>query len=154
MILYDVHYDGRPIFYRVSLSDMNVPYGDPRRPFHKKTAFDLGDAGAGATANNLKLGCDCLGHIQYLNGYVCDDKGQPVLMENCVCVHEQDAGIGWKHTNYRTERAAVVRSRELVLQSILTVSNYEYILMFSALHTLFAFYTIGLELTTMPPYSL
>ena len=51
-------------------------------------------------------------------------------MENCVCIHEQDAGIGWKHTNYRTGRAAVVRSRELVLQSIITVSNYEYILAF------------------------
>jgi primary-amine oxidase len=34
------------------------------------------------------------------------------------------------HRNYRTGRAAVVRSRELVLQSIITVSNYEYILAF------------------------
>ncbi|KAF4966508.1 hypothetical protein FZEAL_10643 [Fusarium zealandicum] len=130
MVLYNVKYDGRPLFYRLSLSDMSVPYGDPRRPFHKKSAFDLGDAGAGATANNLKLGCDCLGSIQYLNGVICDDRGEPVHMENCVCIHEQDAGIGWKHTNYRTGRAAVVRSRELVLQSIITVSNYEYILMF------------------------
>jgi primary-amine oxidase len=36
----------------------------------------------------------------------------------------------WKHTNYRTNRAVVVRNRELVLQSIITVSNYEYILAF------------------------
>ncbi|KAK5087327.1 hypothetical protein LTR16_008056, partial [Cryomyces antarcticus] len=51
-------------------------------------------------------------------------------MDNVICVHEQDAGIGWKHTNYRTGRAAVVRNRELVLQSIITVANYEYILAF------------------------
>jgi len=81
-------------------------------------------------ANNLKLGCDCLGHIQYLSSVITDDKGQPTPIENGVCVHEQDAGIGWKHTNYRTGRAAVVRNRELVLQSIITVSNYEYILAF------------------------
>ncbi|KAL3446018.1 copper amine oxidase [Aspergillus insuetus] len=130
MVLYDVVYDGRSLFYRLSLSDMNVPYADPRHPFHKKTAFDLGDAGAGATTNNLQLGCDCLGAIQYLSGVVCDDKGHPVPKNNAICIHEQDAGIGWKHTNYRTQRAAVVRSRELVLQSIITVSNYEYILMF------------------------
>jgi primary-amine oxidase len=130
MILYDVRYDGRPLFYRVSLSDMNIPYADPRSPFHKKSAFDLGDAGAGAMANNLQLGCDCLGHIAYLDGHVSDDKGDSVTMENAVCVHEQDAGIGWKHTNYRTGRAAVTRTRELVLQSIITVSNYEYILAF------------------------
>lgn len=130
MILYDVRNDSRPLFYRLSLSDMNIPYADPRHPFHKKAAFDLGDAGAGAMANNLKLGCDCLGSIHYLSAVIGDDKGQPVNLENCVCIHEQDAGIGWKHTNYRTGRAAVVRSRELVLQSIITVSNYEYILAF------------------------
>ncbi|KAK1597067.1 copper amine oxidase [Colletotrichum navitas] len=130
MVLYNVKYDGRSLFYRLSLSEMSVPYGDPRHPFHKKAAFDLGDVGAGTTANNLQLGCDCLGSIQYLSGVISDDRGQPDPRENCICIHEQDAGISWKHTNYRTGRAAVVRSRELVLQSIITVSNYEYILMF------------------------
>ncbi|KAG9232314.1 copper amine oxidase [Amylocarpus encephaloides] len=130
MVLYDVHYDGRPLFYRLSLSDMNIPYADPRHPFHKKAAFDLGDAGAGIMANNLQLGCDCLGSIHYLSAVLNDDKGEVLEMPNVVCIHEQDNGIGWKHTNYRTGRAAVVRNRELVLQSIITVSNYEYILAF------------------------
>jgi len=130
MVLYDVRYDGRNLFYRLSLSDMNIPYADPRHPFHKKSAFDLGDAGAGSTANNLKLGCDCLGSIHYLSAVLADDNGEALDMPNVVCIHEQDNGIGWKHTNYRTGRAAVVRNRELVLQSIITVSNYEYILAF------------------------
>ncbi|KAL1586008.1 hypothetical protein WHR41_04737 [Cladosporium halotolerans] len=130
MVLYNVCYEGRPLFYRLSLSDMNIPYADPRHPFHKKSAFDLGDAGAGIMANDLKLGCDCLGTIQYLSAVLNDDKGEPLDMPNVVCIHEQDGGIGWKHTNYRTGRAAVVRQRELVLQSIITVSNYEYILAF------------------------
>ncbi|TVY19155.1 Copper amine oxidase 1 [Lachnellula arida] len=130
MVLYDVYYAGRPLFYRLSLSDMNIPYADPRHPYHKKAAFDLGDAGAGIMANNLQLGCDCLGSIHYISAVLNDDKGEPLEMPNVVCVHEQDNGIGWKHTNYRTGRAAVVRNRELVLQSIITVSNYEYILAF------------------------
>jgi len=109
---------------------MSIPYADPRHPFHKKAAFDLGDVGAGLMANNLKLGCDCLGAIHYLSGVISDPNGNPVPMENAICVHEQDNGIGWKHTNYRTGRAAVVRNRELVLQSIITVANYEYILAF------------------------
>jgi primary-amine oxidase len=53
MVLYDVRYEGRSLFYRLSLSDMNIPYADPRHPFHKKSAFDLGDAGAGIMANDL-----------------------------------------------------------------------------------------------------
>ncbi len=109
---------------------MSIPYADPRHPFHKKAAFDLGDVGAGVTANNLKLGCDCLGSIHYLSSVISNSEGEAVPMENVVCVHEQDAGIGWKHTNYRSGRAALVRNRELVLQSIITVSNYEYILAF------------------------
>lgn len=104
LILRDVRYDGRPLFYRVSLSEMAVPYGDPRAPYHRKMAFDLGDVGAGMVANNLALGCDCLGAIKYLDGLVCDRDGTPVTMPNAVCIHEQDGGIGWKHTNYRTQR--------------------------------------------------
>lgn len=90
----------------------------------------MGDVGAGIMANNLKLGCDCLGSIYYLSSVLADNKGGVVEMPNVVCVHEQDAGIGFKHTNYRTGRAVVARNRELVLQSIITVSNYEYILAF------------------------
>lgn len=128
MVLYDVHYDARPLFYRLSLSDMAIPYADPRHPFHKKQAFDLGDVGAGIMANNLKLGCDCLGSIYYISGVLADTEGAPIDYPNVICVHEQDAGLLWKHTNYRTNRAVAVRNRELVLQTILTVSNYEYIL--------------------------
>lgn len=41
--------------------------------------------------------------------------------------HEVDAGIQWKHTNHRTGRAVLVRKRQLQLQTIITVANYEYI---------------------------
>ncbi|KAL9083019.1 MAG: hypothetical protein Q9159_006038 [Coniocarpon cinnabarinum] len=130
MVLYNVSYDNRSLFHRLSLSDMNIPYADPRHPFHKKSAFDLGDAGAGLMANNLKLGCDCLGSIHYLSAVLSNDEGKPQDMPNVICIHEQDGGIGWKHTNYRTGRGVVTRNRELVLQTILTVANYEYILSF------------------------
>lgn len=126
-VLYDIHYDGRSVMYRLSLSEMTVPYGDPRRPFHRKQAFDFGDAGAGRAANNLAVGCDCLGAIQYLDAVLCGSDGKPYVSENVVCIHEQDSGIGWKHTNYRTGRAVVTRYRELVIQFIITLANYEYV---------------------------
>ena len=125
--IHDVHYDGRSVFYRFSLSEMTVPYGDPRPPFQQKQAFDFGDGGAGRAANNLSLGCDCLGVIKYLNGIDIGADGKPEVWENVVCIHEQDNGIGWKHTNFRTGRAVVTRSRELVVQFIITLGNYEYI---------------------------
>lgn len=33
---------------------MFVPYGDPRNPIYRKGAFDLGNVGAGVTANTLQ----------------------------------------------------------------------------------------------------
>lgn len=102
-------------------------YADPRKPYHRKQAFDVGDVGLGVTANQLSLGCDCLGTIRYFDGNRCTSTGEPVKLENVVCLHEVDAGIQHKHTNYRTNTATVVRNRQLVVQMICTVANYEYI---------------------------
>ncbi|KIW11821.1 hypothetical protein PV08_09094 [Exophiala spinifera] len=130
LTLHDVRYDGRSVFYRLSLAEMFVPYGDPRMPYTRKAAFDLGNDGAGCTANNLQLGCDCLGHIKYFDGWHSTSAGDPLKLPNAVCCHEIDDGILWKHTNFRTGNAVVTRSRVLVLQTIITVSNYEYIFAF------------------------
>lgn len=78
-------------------------------------------------ANQLSLGCDCLGHIKYFDAYRNDSKGNSVHLKNVVCMHEQDNGLQHKHTNYRTGAATAVRNRQLVLQMICTVANYEYI---------------------------
>ena len=67
LTLHDIRYDGRSLFYRLALSEMFVPYGDPRCPYPRKAAFDLGSDGAGVNANNLRLGCDCLGLIKYFD---------------------------------------------------------------------------------------
>ena len=44
---------------------------------------------------------------------------------NAICIHEEDYGLLWKHTDQagRVDRA---RSRRLVISSIVTVGNYEY----------------------------
>lgn len=130
LTLHDIRYDSRNLFYRLSLAEMFVPYGDPRAPYPRKGAFDLGNDGAGINANNLRLGCDCLGHIKYFDGWHNTASGEALKLPNVVCCHEQDDGILWKHTNFRTQNAVVTRSRILVLQTIITVSNYEYIFAF------------------------
>ena len=128
--IYDVWFKGRQLFYRLSLSEMTVPYGDPRAPYHRKQAFDLGDCGFGVNGNSLGLGCDCLGVISYLDGQGIHANGEPYPMPNTVCMHEQDNGILYKHMNYRTANAVVARKREFVVQTIATVANYEYVINF------------------------
>jgi primary-amine oxidase len=125
--IHDIHFQNRSVMYRLSLSDMTVPYADPRQPFPRKQAFDFGDGGIGHATNNLMLGCDCLGVIKYFDGVVINSDGSAVVAPNVICLHEQDNGIGWKHTNWRTDRAVVTRNRELVVQFIITLANYEYV---------------------------
>ncbi|CRK35304.1 hypothetical protein BN1723_004092 [Verticillium longisporum] len=126
-VVHDIRFDGRSVLYRLSMSDMTVPYADPRPPFHRKQAFDFGDGGLGNAVNNLTLGCDCLGVIKYFDGVLTGADGSANDTKNVICLHEQDAGINWKHTNWRTGRAVVTRRRELVVQFIITLANYEYI---------------------------
>jgi primary-amine oxidase len=126
-VLHDICYENRSILYRLSYSELTVPYSDPRPPFHRKHAFDLGDGGVGRAANNLQLGCDCLGAIHYVDSYLASPEGMPTPAKSVICLHEQDNGVLWKHTNFRTNRAVVTRMRELVVQFIVTLANYEYI---------------------------
>ena len=116
----------RSILYRASLTEMVVPYGDPGPTQRRKNAFDVGEYGMGACANSLQLGCDCLGHIHYFDANLCTSRGEPLKIANAICMHEEDFGILWKHTDRRLETPEVRRSRRLVISSVSTVENYEY----------------------------
>ncbi|CAF0797984.1 unnamed protein product [Rotaria sordida] len=116
----------RPILYRAAISEMWVPYGDGSHVHSYKNAFDVGEAGMGLLTNSLALKCDCLGEIRYLDAIVNNNQGQAILLKNAVCIHEEDVGILWKHTEFVTQRSQCRRSRRLVISSILTVGNYEY----------------------------
>lgn len=65
----------RPVMHRMSLSEIIVPYGDPRAPFNRKCAYDVVDYGMGNCCSSLDLGCDCLGVIKYFDAVLCDKKG-------------------------------------------------------------------------------
>jgi primary-amine oxidase len=126
LVLHQVSYAGRSIVHRASLVEMYVPYGDPAPTHRFKNVFDQGEYGVGWLANSLVLGCDCVGHIHYFDGVVNDNDGGHVVIPNAICMHEEDAGIGWKHMDFRTEAVQVRRRRRLVISTVATVGNYEY----------------------------
>ena len=126
LTLHDIAYDGRPLFRRASLVEMVVPYGSPNNGHYRKNVFDIGEYGLGKLANSLKLGCDCLGHIAYLDAHVSTMLGEVYTIEKAICIHEEDDGLLWKHWDFRTERTEVRRGRKLVVSCICTVGNYEY----------------------------
>ena len=56
--------------------------------------------------------------------FVHSHAGNPLVIKKAVCMHEEDAGILWKHMEYRDGTAEVRRSRKLVISFIATVVNY------------------------------
>ena len=116
----------RSIVHRASVCEMVVPYGDPSESGYRKNAFDIGEFGVGIMANSLVEGCDCLGTIHYFDAHVCDSRGRAITIKNAVCLHEEDAGLLWKHTDWRTGQNETRRSRRLVVSFIATVGNYDY----------------------------
>uniref|UniRef100_A0A0W0FKR5 Amine oxidase n=1 Tax=Moniliophthora roreri TaxID=221103 RepID=A0A0W0FKR5_MONRR len=127
-ITYNDNGEIRPIIYRLSLAEMVVPYGAPEHPHPRKFAFDSGEYGMGTMANELSLGCDCLGQIHYLPGAFVGHNGKAIIIKNVICIHEEDNGVLWKHTDYRPGgRSQTVRRRRLVVSMVCTLANYEYI---------------------------
>ncbi|GBG88580.1 hypothetical protein CBR_g48049 [Chara braunii] len=106
LVLHTVAYDDgdrgrRSIAHRLSFVEMVVPYGDPN-------------------------GCDCLGFIKYFDAHFTNYVGGVETIENCVCLHEEDFGVLWKHQDWRTGWSEVRRSRRLSASFFCTLANYEY----------------------------
>jgi primary-amine oxidase len=135
LVLHDVKYrdmtnrDGdrtRSVLHRASITEMVVPYGDPHPMHGWKNAFDAGEWGLGRMTNSLTLGCDCLGVIHYFDVVMATEAGDPYVIEQAICMHEEDYGILWKHQDLHGGTTEVRRSRRLVVSFIATVGNYEY----------------------------
>jgi primary-amine oxidase len=125
LTLHQITLAGRPVIYRASVPEMVVPYGDPRFRYWQ-AYFDTGEYLVGKWVNSLELGCDCLGEITYLDAVITGDTGEPRVVHNAICVHEEDFGILWKHSDWFNGSKQSRRQRRLVVSYFTTVGNYDY----------------------------
>ncbi|PYE18736.1 Cu2+-containing amine oxidase [Williamsia limnetica] len=116
----------RSVIYRASIAEMVVPYADPSPVRYWQNYFDQGEYLFGRYTNSLELGCDCLGEIQYFDVTIADESGKPRAMKNAICLHEEDYGVLWKHTDMFNGMTETRRSRRLVISFFLTIGNYDY----------------------------
>ncbi|MCE0538736.1 primary-amine oxidase [Kineosporia rhizophila] len=130
LVLHQIGFDEgqgpRSIIHRASISEMVVPYADPAPVRSWQNYFDTGEYLVGRYANALELGCDCLGEITYLDAVIADDQGRPKTLPNAICIHEEDFGILWKHTDLWSGSRHTRRQRRLVVSFFTTIGNYDY----------------------------
>ncbi|MDX6285126.1 MAG: primary-amine oxidase [Frankiales bacterium] len=126
LVIHQANYDGRPVLHRASIAEMVVPYASTAMNSWWKNTYDAGEMSIGKLVNSLVLGCDCLGEIRYVDATIVDENGNPYVIPQAICLHEEDFGILWKHTDLMKGSVEVRRSRRMVLSAIHTVGNYEY----------------------------
>ncbi|MBE1549714.1 primary-amine oxidase [Mycobacterium sp. OAS707] len=126
LTLHQIAIGGRPVVFRASIAEMVVPYADPSPVRYWQNYFDQGEYLFGRYTNSLELGCDCLGEIKHFDVTIADEHGEPKVLKNAICLHEEDFGVLWKHTDMFNGMAETRRSRRLVISFFLTIGNYDY----------------------------
>src|SRR5262249_10261340 len=119
----------RPILYQASLSEMVVPYADPAKTWSPRNAFDVGEYGLGTTLVKLHKGQEVPAHAALLPVALGDETGVPKLNEGAAATYAKDGGILWTHAdNNPPENPKTRRARQLVVEALYVVGNYDYAL--------------------------
>jgi primary-amine oxidase len=124
----------RMLFNRISVAEIVMPYGSPCSMTHA-----------------LQLGNECTGAIHFLDAVTATSKGEPFLIKNAVCIHEEDNGLLYKHTDTRDNSSVSARDRKLIISQIVTAANFDYA--FYHIFTLDGTYKLEVKLTGTPTTS-
>ncbi len=110
----------RSLLYRAGVSEMVVPYGDPAAGWYVRNALDAGELGLGQFVLPLREGVDVPNGARFLSATLVNETGTPVEHPRAIALYERDGGLAWRFMQ------SARRSRQLVIEWISTVGNYEY----------------------------
>ncbi len=116
----------RPIAHRMALSEMLVPYGDTSSTWTWRNAFDIGEYGFGMSSSSLRKGIDVPQSAALLPASFVSEQGVVRTVPNAIAIFERDGGIAWRHTT-NGQTIASQRRRDLVVQHVATLANYDYL---------------------------
>jgi primary-amine oxidase len=137
LVLYDVRFDDggklRPIAYRLSLSEIYVPYGLGDENWSWRGAFDVGEYNAGTLAQTLEVYRDVPDTAQFLDALFFSTEGPDeqnpsgsVEYPRSVALYERDAGLLWTRTDPTNLTRDTRFARELVVTWNCWIGNYIY----------------------------
>jgi primary-amine oxidase len=133
LVLADARVDlgagAQPVLYEAYLSDLYVPYHDPDPAWAFRSFIDSAEFGMGTYLSPLTLGVDCPSHGQLLELSIPDDQAEERVVPNALCIFERaTADPEWRHAGGLGNVPIGNLEVELVLRTISTVGNYDYVI--------------------------
>ena len=117
------------VLYRGSLAEMFVPYMDPDPNWAFRAWFDVGENDFGFFASPLKPAIDCPAGAAFLDAVLADSRGEARIGKSVICLFERDTGAPlWRHAEGATASTAGRPAAELVLRTVESLGNYDYII--------------------------
>ncbi|KAJ7679225.1 amine oxidase catalytic domain-containing protein [Mycena polygramma] len=124
--LWDVRFRGERILYEVAPQEALAVYSGSD-PHQGSTVFLDGGFGMGRTTRALIVGYDCPYDALFLPGITHSDSGT-LLQQDAICVFERDSGKPLsRHTGWMKGEMGAIKGYELVVRTISTVGNYDYL---------------------------
>ena len=119
----------RMVLYRGSIAEMFVPYMDPDGGWSFRTYMDVGEYGFGLLSSPLTRGIDCPARAVFIDATLPNDRGEPEVGRSRICLFERSADAPlWRHAEAVNGAYAGQPATELVLRTIPSVGNYDYII--------------------------
>ncbi|EIN14536.1 amine oxidase catalytic domain-containing protein [Punctularia strigosozonata HHB-11173 SS5] len=126
MSLWDLRFRGERIIYELSPQEAIAQYAG-NDPMQATTAWLDRFFGMGSSVRDMIPGYDCPYEAVYLSATTHSARGS-MVRERAICIFEHDTGRPiTRHTGYSEGEFGAARGYVLVLRSISTVGNYDYL---------------------------
>lgn len=119
----------RDIAYQMHVSEMFVPYMDPNPTWNYRTFLDVGEFGLGYLMSSLAPDIDCPQTALFVDLTMPSDFGASYDVERGMCIFERPTGDpAWRHFSNRRKEVSGKPQVELVVRTIPTIGNYDYVI--------------------------
>ncbi|MGF7161466.1 primary-amine oxidase [Rhodoligotrophos appendicifer] len=118
----------RLVAYQMALAELFVPYMDPALGWNTRNYLDAGELGLGYLVSTLAEGKDCPTDSFYLDLLMPSDQGGMFKADSALCIFERATGSpAWRHFSAENGTTDARAEVELVVRTIPTIGNYDYI---------------------------
>lgn len=132
LVIHAASFDGRSVLGRGSVSEIAVPYAPTDRTWRWRCAMDEGEYGLGRCSTPLSKGRSVPEYARVFPAVLSTEAGEADERQGVVAIYERARGPLWMHNEQWPQGSGhgatpIQQDRELVLCTLATIGNYDYL---------------------------